>query len=72
MRIIMISKLFFTGTVFGAIFLRFYAIVADFWSLETSKIMVFAWEVLHFFENHVFPSRSRSGSDFLDFCTDFR
>ena len=33
-------------------------------TLWTSKIMIFAWEVLHFWENHVFPFRSRSGGFF--------
>ena len=57
---------------FVMIFSRFPVIFTDFWTLGTSKIMVFAWEVLHFLENHVFASRSRSGTDFLDFGSDFR
>ena len=63
--------MFFTGSVFGSIFWRFHAILTDFWTLGTSKIMVFGWEVLHFLENNVFPSRSRSGSDFSGFCSFF-
>ena len=41
-------------------------------------IMIFAWEVLHFWENNVFPFRSRSGgffsvisSNFPQFLVDF-